>query len=161
MGLTDLKLIQECKTRWNSAYHMMERILKLKEPVLSTLAITNYRRTSNYFYCTNSTSIWKQFDEQVSSVLGQNNPSVASIVELDKYLSENLLNRQLHPLKWWSERKLLYPRLFEMVKRRLCVPATSVSSERVFSKAGMILNSKRTRLTTEKVEKIIFIQSNM
>jgi len=41
MSLPDLKLIQECKTRWNSAYHMMERILKLKEPVLSTLAITN------------------------------------------------------------------------------------------------------------------------
>ena len=77
---------------------------------------------------------------------------MASIVELDKYLSENLLNRQLDPLKWWSERMLLYPRLFEMVKRRLCVPATSVPSERVFSKAG-IFNSKRTRLTTEKVEK--------
>jgi len=58
-----------------------------------------------------STSIWKQFDEQVSSVLGLINQSVASIVELDKYLSENLLNRQLDPLKWWSERKLLYPRL--------------------------------------------------
>ncbi|XP_022161240.1 uncharacterized protein LOC111027250 [Myzus persicae] len=41
MGLPDLKLIQECKTRWNSAYHMMKRILKLKEPMLSTLAITN------------------------------------------------------------------------------------------------------------------------
>jgi len=48
-----------------------------------------------------------------------------------------------------------------MVKRRLCVPATSVPSERVFSKAGMVLNNKRTRLTTDKVEKIIFIQSNM
>lgn len=27
-----------------------------------------------------STSIWKQFDEQISSVLGQNNPSGASII---------------------------------------------------------------------------------
>lgn len=41
MALPDLKLIQECKTRWNSAFQMMERILKLKERVLSTLAITN------------------------------------------------------------------------------------------------------------------------
>jgi len=294
MGLPELKLIQECKTRWNSAFHMMERILKLKEPVLSTLAITNndlncitedeWQTVSsaceflkifdelttemsaenvvtiskqNLFYLfllehlrkfvfninmprdiismaaeikatldkyfknledndvqsqaifldprfkkygfssidkfesckinmgrkiqdinvrmsndpveddqttsivPTSSSIWKQFDEQVSSVLGQNNPSVASIIELDKYLSENLLNRQQDPLKWWSDRKLLYPRLYEMVKRRLCVPATSVPSERVFSKAGMVLNNKRTRLTTDKVEKIIFIQSNM
>lgn len=34
-----------------------------------------------------SSSIWKNFDEQVSSVLGQNNPSVASTVEIDKYLN--------------------------------------------------------------------------
>lgn len=40
-GFEPLKLIQECKTRWNSAFKMMERIVKLKEPVLSTLAITN------------------------------------------------------------------------------------------------------------------------
>lgn len=48
-----------------------------------------------------------------------------------------------------------------MVKRRLCMPATSVASERVFSKAGLVLNAKRTRLTTDKIEKIIFIQANM
>jgi len=40
-GFEPLKLIQECKTRWNSAFKMMERIVKLKEPMLSTLAITN------------------------------------------------------------------------------------------------------------------------
>lgn len=40
-GEENLKLIQECKTRWNSAYHMMSRILKIKESVLSTLAIMN------------------------------------------------------------------------------------------------------------------------
>lgn len=40
-GVEVLKLIQECKTRWNSAYYMMSRILKIKEPVLSTLAIMN------------------------------------------------------------------------------------------------------------------------
>lgn len=43
-----------------------------------------------------------------------------------------------------------------MVKKRLCVPATSVPSERVFSKAGLVLNNKRTRLTTEKVGKKMY-----
>jgi len=40
-GIENLKLIQECKTRWNSAYHMMSRLLKIKKSVLSTLAIMN------------------------------------------------------------------------------------------------------------------------
>jgi len=41
------------------------------------------------------------------------------------------------------------------------VPATSVPSERVFSKAGQVLTQRRSRLTTSKVEKIIFIQANL
>lgn len=55
---------------------------------------------------------------------------------MDKYLSENLLNHQLDSLKWWSDRKLLFLRLCEMVKRRHCAPATSVPSKRVFSEAS-------------------------
>jgi len=54
-----------------------------------------------------SSSIWTNFDEQVSSVLGENNSTVGSIIEIDKYLSENLLNRQEDPLKWWSDRQKL------------------------------------------------------
>jgi len=108
-----------------------------------------------------SSSIWTKFNEQVSSVLGENNSTVGSIIEIDKYLSENLLNHQEDLLKWWSDRQKLYPRLYEMVLRRICVPATSVPSERVFSKAGLVLNAKRPRLTTDKVEKILFIQSNI
>lgn len=45
-------------------------------------------------------TIWEKFDEQVSSVVDQNNRSVASILELDKYLGENLLNKHLDSLKW-------------------------------------------------------------
>lgn len=295
-GVEVLKLIQECKTRWNSAYNMMSRILKIKEPVLSTLAIMNnelncitnqewelidsackllgifnnvteemsaeqnitiskqnlyyrflidhlntfiYEKNSNeiiiqmaseikktlfnYFKnledneiqgqsiildprfkkfgffnenkfqiakinlqqklqslnienepvvasnehtmtgiaSTSTSDIWKSFDERVSSLVGQNNSSVASVVEMDKYMNECLLSRNMDPLKWWSERKHIYPRLYEMMKRRLCVPATSVPSERVFSKAGQVLTQRRSRLTTSKVEKIIFIQANL
>lgn len=76
-------------------------------------------------------------------------------------MNECLLSRDMDPLKWWSERKHIYPRLYEMMKRRLCVPATSVPSERVFSKAGQILTQRRSRLTTSKVEKNIFIQANL
>lgn len=40
-GYSVLKLKQDCPTRWNSTYDMVDRILKIKEPVLSTLAIIN------------------------------------------------------------------------------------------------------------------------
>ncbi|KAJ8895565.1 hypothetical protein PR048_000901 [Dryococelus australis] len=41
MGLPSLKLIQDVPTRWNSTYYMMSRILRIKEAVISTLAIVN------------------------------------------------------------------------------------------------------------------------
>ncbi|CAI6376400.1 unnamed protein product [Macrosiphum euphorbiae] len=297
MGCEQLKLIQDCKTRWNSTFHMIQRILKVKDSVLATLAVTNNELnnitsqewellsqccnvlsifndvteevsaekivtiskvvlyygfldehlTSNIYkndtlhevekmatdiqnvlraYFGNledkdvvaqsiildprfkkqgfssdskflvaktvlsrklqsirigtentaagpstenpqtaqtatTSLLWKTFDNKVNSLIGQNNPTVAGIVELDKYLAETLIPRSMDPLQWWSERKHIYPRLFEVVKRRLCIPGTSVPSERVFSKAGQVLTDFRSRLTTDKVEKIVFVQCNL
>lgn len=41
MGLPDLKLIMDCVTRWNSIFHMLKRILQLKEAIIATLALVN------------------------------------------------------------------------------------------------------------------------
>ncbi|KAK7881406.1 hypothetical protein WMY93_029815 [Mugilogobius chulae] len=39
MGIPELKLKQECITRWNSTFHMLKRILESKDAVISTLAV--------------------------------------------------------------------------------------------------------------------------
>ncbi len=39
MGMPELKLKQECVTRWNSTFHMLKRILESKDAVISTLAV--------------------------------------------------------------------------------------------------------------------------
>jgi len=36
-----LKLKQDCPTRWNSTFDMFNRILRIKEPIIATLAILN------------------------------------------------------------------------------------------------------------------------
>lgn len=36
-----LKLKQDCPTRWNSTFDMFDRILRIKEPIIATLAILN------------------------------------------------------------------------------------------------------------------------
>jgi len=72
-------------------------------------------------------SLWEEFDPTVVNLIGGTNPSVAVIVEVDKYLNKPLISRFENPLAWWAVRKKVYPRMYELVKRRLCMIATSVN----------------------------------
>ncbi|KAE9524437.1 hypothetical protein AGLY_015158 [Aphis glycines] len=53
----------------------------------------------------NETSeIWKHFDAQVSTPT-LSTPTSEAIVEIDRYISELLLDRKSDPLKWWNNRR--------------------------------------------------------
>lgn len=96
-----------------------------------------------------SLSIWSELDSEVETiVIPTGNSRAASIVEIDKYCEMPLLPRNADPLLWWKENKILFPTLFEISKRRLCIPATSVPCERIFSKEGQIITDRRSRLTS-------------
>jgi len=48
------------------------------------------------------------------------------------------------PLLWWKSEYVWYPVLGKVAKKFLCLCATSVPSERVFSCAGHIVSDSRT-----------------
>lgn len=62
--------------------------------------------------------------------------------KLQKYLAEDLLNIDENPLKWWKNIRFRFPVLSKHAKKFLCIPATSVPSERLFSAAGDIITPK-------------------
>nr|CAI5819369.1 unnamed protein product [Callosobruchus analis] len=72
-----------------------------------------------------------------------------------------LLPRSSDPLVWWKENKKVFPNLFQIMKRKLGIPATSVPCERVFSKKVQIITDRRSRLSAEKRSKLIFLIFNM
>ncbi|XP_055522726.1 E3 SUMO-protein ligase ZBED1-like [Wyeomyia smithii] len=109
---------------------------------------------------TTHSTLWKQFDETVSRLQGKSDPTSASIVELDKFLAEPYLHRTGDPLAWWETRKHVYPRLHQIMLRRLCVPATSVPCERIFSKTGQLVTEKRSRLSSKHIAEMIFVNAN-
>lgn len=84
-----------------------------------------------------------------------------AILELETYLRASVLSEEEDPVKWWYTQGYKFPYLNILAKEMMCVVATSVPCERVFSKAGMILNERRTRLSTTKTEKLVFLNSNM
>lgn len=89
-------------------------------------------------------SIWTDYDLDFNRTVRPENSTAAGIREFDKYLSEEYLDRKKDPLKWWKERKHLYPRVYSYVLKRLCIVATSVPCERIFSATGQIINERRT-----------------
>jgi len=47
------------------------------------------------------------------------------------------------------------------MKQRFCTQGTFVPSERVFSKGGQVVTKKRNRLSSKRVEQIIFSNFNL
>lgn len=105
--------------------------------------------------------LWEAFDSTISKVVSNPNPMAAGIVEVEKYLDEPLLPRASNPFIWWEERRNVYPQLYNLMKKTLCIVATSVPSERVFSKAGQTLTERRNKLKGEKVSMLLFLNANL
>jgi hypothetical protein len=60
------------------------------------------------------------------------------------------------PLTWWKYNEHKY-RLLSILASRLCIPATSAPSERVFSAAGLTIAKDRARLASDTANELIFL----
>ncbi|XP_069800972.1 E3 SUMO-protein ligase ZBED1-like [Dendropsophus ebraccatus] len=81
--------------------------------------------------------------------------------ELSSYLVSPLLDSEKNPLEWWRRHSVNFPLLSKVAKKYLCIPATSSSSERVFSSGGNIVTCLRSSLKPEKVNMLVFLSKNL
>ena len=81
--------------------------------------------------------------------------------EVLRYKSEGTISLDLNPLEWWSGRECVFPNLCKLAVKYMCITATSVPSEQLFSAAGNIVSSKRASLSPENVDKLVFLHSNL
>lgn len=80
--------------------------------------------------------------------------------ELKMYLADKT-KVDSGPLAWWLKNEHRYPKLAKAAKRLHCIPSTSTPSERIFSKAGFIVNKSRSSLLPSNVDKLVFLSHNM
>lgn len=91
-------------------------------------------------------------------LLGDQYFSVASNsteAKINSYLGENPTPLNVTPVNWWRANTERFPRLSKLAWQYLCIPGTSVPSERVFSAARL-----RTRLIPDHVDMLIFLNKN-
>lgn len=86
--------------------------------------------------------------------------STSAAGEFEKYLSEPSISHNYCPFEWWKNHADKFPRFVPLARKYLAIPATSTSSERVFSTAGNIVSTKRCNLHPENVDKLVFLYQN-
>ncbi|KAL3869001.1 hypothetical protein ACJMK2_041739 [Sinanodonta woodiana] len=81
--------------------------------------------------------------------------------EDSRYLLAAPYDTNLTMLHWRKQNCQFYPHLSLLAKKYLSIPASSVSSERVFSLAGHLVSKKQAHLSCDNVDLIIFLNNNI
>ncbi len=103
--------------------------------------------------------VWEVFAEQAAESLSQsrNHPSITALSELEQYFKLPVLRRKEDPLLWWKQNSHVFPFIQNVARVYLSTVATSVPSERLFSKAGELISTKRNRIKPKNVDMMLFL----
>ncbi|CAG9840720.1 unnamed protein product [Diabrotica balteata] len=93
--------------------------------------------------------LWEDHSRLISENTKEISTSAPSS-ELSLYLKSSI--------KWWEQNKATYPNLAIIAHKYLAVVATSVPSERLFSKAGQTVTQQRNRIKGKLLSKLLFLQ---
>lgn len=131
--------------------------------VTENISISQSTATENNEKNDNSDTynIWAEFDKTAAQFQPRGTATSKAILEVQRYLECDRLLRKEDPLKWWRENKYFFPQLALVAQERLSAIATSVPCERLFSKAGLILSDRRSRLSSNKTKMLLFLNSNL
>lgn len=108
-----------------------------------------------------STSFECYGPSKAKSAKKSNAPDMTGKKALDIYLATDAIALDKDPLTWWKENEDQHPEVSKLAKFYLGIPATSVSSERAFSTAGLIVTEKRNRLKPQTVRMLHFLNKNI
>ncbi len=67
---------------------------------------------------------------------------------------------QFDVLKWWKDRKSIYPLLSAVAKKLFSILASASSSESPFSTTGNIVTALRSTIAPQNVDMVLFLHAN-
>ena len=104
--------------------------------------------------------LWANFDRDVKEKQQvTSNILTATELEVRRHLETASLFRDAKPLEYWKDHCSTLPRLSLIARDVLSIPATSVPSERLFSKAGELISNRRSSLKAKNVDMILFLNN--
>lgn len=109
-------------------------------------------------------NLWSHHEDllkrQVMSEDGRHQVHDQMPTDLRHYLNQPLAKLGENPMNYWcQDYKAVYPTLSIVAQKFLPLVATSVPSERLFSRAGNILTDNRSKLSPEHLQQLLFLNS--
>ena len=105
---------------------------------------------------------------QPSTSVSEKQPQDEAESEIINYLREKPISvnsaskKDNHnPLEWWKLNSSRYKVLSCLATKYLCIPATSVPSERVFSCTGNFINTKRSCIHANNINMLYYLHNNL
>lgn len=84
-----------------------------------------------------------------------------NVDEVDTYINVQFISTEnINVFDWWIERKEMFPNLFKLAIKIHSIPASSMQSERTFSRSGMTVSDQRTNLEPRTVEDLMMLNKN-
>lgn len=97
-------------------------------------------------------------DTEKSFLSNYYNRSENDLDEIDSYVSLKWVPDSQHDLlDWWVARRNIFPQLSEMALQVHSIPASSLQSERHFSRCGVMMNDRRSRMNPNTLENLLIL----
>jgi len=102
--------------------------------------------------------MWSMVEEWSTETQTQlNNENINLIIEkeIENYIQDPKEPKKTNSFKFWKDMgQIIYSHIKCLALQHLAIPATQVTSERLFSWASQIVSDKRTLLLPEHVEQL-------
>lgn len=108
-----------------------------------------------------SDNLWKYLIDQVGNVQTHTTTTSSSTALLKQYLNMPYQGLNCNVAEFWRNHKSLLNPLDKIALKYIMIPATSVPSERIFSKTGQIMSARRNRLLPKNLDTLVFLNKNM
>jgi len=106
-------------------------------------------------------NFWDCYNDIVSKKVANTDSKSPVAMELRTYCALSVIKRNDDPFSWWKNNNQRFPKMAVMAKKYLCCPASTVYSERLFSEAGNVYETKRSRLLPDRAEHLTFLHHNL
>lgn len=115
--------------------------------IVRTIALTELCRLSS------SSTVRAEYVQLYSGA------DAAESSEVERYLGNYMETAECKPLDYWKQHRVVFPTLARLAIDFLAVCASSVESERWFSKGGRVITKFRASLEKNSVQASICLQS--